>query len=141
MSGKTVVATVAGISVTLEDFQKLLDNAPAQILQYAKQNPQQFIQQMFLFRYLTSEGDKNKLGERSPLKEQIDAQRNWIIANAMVNEEQNRYAPSEEELQGFYKSNQSRWEAAKIRRSYRVQAGSGHGHDTGTGRRSSQQSF
>jgi parvulin-like peptidyl-prolyl isomerase len=115
MSGKTVVATVAGISVTLEDFQKLLDNAPAQILQYAKQNPQQFIQQMFLFRYLTSEGDKNKLGERSPLKEQIDAQRNWIIANAMVNEEQNRYAPSEEELQSFYKSNQSRWEAAKIR--------------------------
>lgn len=115
MDPKTVIATVAGISVTLEDFRKMLEDAPPQILQYVKSDPRGFIQQMFLFRYLASEGNKAKLAEKSPLKEQLQAQRDWVVANAMVSEEQNQFPVTGEQLEAFYKANQSRWEQAKIK--------------------------
>ena len=53
MPGNTVIATVAGMNVTIDDVRKMLDDAPAQLLQYFRQQPQSFIQQMFLFHYLT----------------------------------------------------------------------------------------
>ena len=115
MSGDTVVATVGGTNVTIDDVRKMLDDAPGQILQYFRQRPQDFIQQMVLFRYLTEQGDKLKLGEQSPLKEQIEAQRGWIIANAMVNREADAYQVSDEQMNDFYKKNEARWQQAKIK--------------------------
>ena len=115
MDPKTVIATVAGLSVTLEDFRKMLEDAPPQILQYVKNDPRGFIQQMFLFRYLAAEGNKAKLAERSPMKEQLQAQRDWAVANAMVSEEQNQFSVTGEQLDAFYKANQARWAQAKIK--------------------------
>jgi peptidyl-prolyl cis-trans isomerase C len=115
LTPETVVATVGGDSVTVDDVRKMLDKAPAQLLQFFKQRPQDFIQQYFLFRYLTSEGDKLKLGEQSPLKEQLEAQRGWVIANAMVNHEQDAYNPTEQQITDFYNKNQARWQEAKIK--------------------------
>src|SRR5215471_10275222 len=111
----TVVVTVAGVPVTIEDVRKMLDKAPAQLLQFFKQRPQDFIQQYFLFQYLTSEGDKLKLAEQSPLKEQLEAQRGWVVANAMVNHEQDAYDPTEAQITEFYSKNQARWQQAKIK--------------------------
>jgi parvulin-like peptidyl-prolyl isomerase len=56
-----------------------------------------------------------KLGEQSPLKEQIEAQRGWIIANAMVNREADAYQVSDEQMNDFYKKNEARWQQAKIK--------------------------
>lgn len=111
----TVVATVGGIAVTIDDVRKMTDNAPAQILQFFRQRPQDFIQQYYLFRHLTDEGDKVKLAETSPLKEQLQAQRDWVVANAMVGYEQDHYNVTEEQLMDFYSKNQARWQQAKIR--------------------------
>jgi peptidyl-prolyl cis-trans isomerase C len=111
----TVVATVGGIGVTIEDVRKMLETAPPQVLRYLQQSPQLFIQQMVLLRYLASQGNQLKLGEESPWKEQIEATVNWIIANAMVTHERNDYQVSEEQIQDFYQKNQSRWQQAKIK--------------------------
>jgi hypothetical protein len=111
----TVVATVAGVAVTIDDVRKMMDKAPAQVLQFLRQRPQDFIQQMFLFQYLTGEGDKLKLGEQSPLKEQLEAQRSWIIANAMVGHEEDAYQATEDQIKEFYNKNQARWQQAKIK--------------------------
>lgn len=115
MDPKTVIATVAGISVTLEDFRKMLENAPPQMLQAVRNDPRSFLQQMFLFRYLTSEGDKLNLADKSPLKEQLQTQRDWVVANAMVSEEQNNFTVTAEMIDTFYKQNQSRWQQSKIK--------------------------
>jgi hypothetical protein len=115
LPGDTIVATVRGTNVTIDDVRKMADAAPLQVLRYLQQDPQGFIRQMFLFRYLTEEGDKLKLGEQSPLKEQIEAQRAWVIANAMVGHEEDAYQVSEDQIDDFYQKNKSRWEQAKIR--------------------------
>jgi peptidyl-prolyl cis-trans isomerase C len=111
----TVVATVGGIGVTIEDVRKMLETAPPQVAGYIRQSPQAFIQQMFLLRYLSSQGDQLKLGEESPFKEELEAQRNWVIANAMVTYERNHYQVSEDQIQDFYQKNQSRWQQAKVK--------------------------
>jgi len=115
LPGNTVVATIQGTNVTIDDVRKMADDAPVQVLRYLQQDPQGFIRQMFLFRYLTEQGDKLKLGEQSPLKEQLEAQRAWVIANAMVGHEEDSYQVSEQQLQEFYAKNQSRWQQAKIK--------------------------
>jgi PPIC-type PPIASE domain len=115
MPPNTVVATVGGIGVTIEDIRKMIETAPPQVSRYLQQSPQTFIQQMFLFRYLTSQGDQLKLGEESPLKEEIEAQRNWVVASAMVTYERNHYQVSEDQIQDFYQKNQSRWQQAKVK--------------------------
>jgi parvulin-like peptidyl-prolyl isomerase len=119
MAPNTVVATIAGLSVTLADVRKILENAPAQLAQQFKQNPQQALEGVYLMRYLASEGEKLHLDEKSPLKEEIDdlitLLKQQVLANAMVNQEQNGFLVSGEQIDEFYQKNQSRWEQAKIK--------------------------
>jgi hypothetical protein len=115
----TVVATVAGISVTLADVRKILEKAPTALVQQFQQNPQQALGQVFLMRYLADEGEKAKLDQKSPLKEEIEdliaLLKQQVLANAMVNQEQNGYLVSDQQIDDFYQKNQSRWEEAKIK--------------------------
>jgi hypothetical protein len=119
MGPDTVLATVAGIGVTLGDIRKILQTAPAQLAQQFQQNPQQALGQVYLMRYLASEGEKAHLDEKSPLKEEIEELisllKQQVLANAMVNEEQNGFLVSGEDIENYYQKNRSRWEEAKIK--------------------------
>jgi len=119
MGPNTVVATIAGISVTLADVRKILEKAPTPLVQQFQQNPQQALGQVFLMRYLADEGEKAKLDQKSPLKEEIEdlivLLKQQVLANAMVNQEQNGYLVSDQQIDDFYQKNQSRWEEAKIK--------------------------
>jgi hypothetical protein len=119
MGPNTVVATIAGISVTVADVRKILQNAPAQLGQLFQQNPQQALGQVYLMKYLASEGEKAHLDEKSPLKEEIEdliaLLKQQVLANAMVNQEQNGFLVSGEQIDEYYKKNQARWEEAKIK--------------------------
>ncbi len=119
MGPNTVVATVAGISVTLADVRKILEKAPTPLLQQFQQNPQQALGQVYLMRYLADEGEKAHLDQKSPLKEEIEdlyaLLKQQVLANAMVNQEQNGYLVSDQQINDFYAKNQSRWEEAKIK--------------------------
>jgi peptidyl-prolyl cis-trans isomerase C len=115
----TVVATVAGISVTLADVRKLLESAPADLTQLFQKNPQQAIGNVFAMRYLAAEGEKAHLDQQSPVKEEIEeliAQLKMrVLATAMVNQEQNGFLVSGEQIEDFYRKNQARWAEARIK--------------------------
>ena len=111
----TVVATVAGMSLTIADIQKMLVGASPQALQSFQQNPQATIQQLFLMRDLAAEGEKAKLGEQSPYKEQLEFARAGVLANLRMIQERDSYTISGDEIEKFYARNQSRWEQAKIK--------------------------
>jgi peptidyl-prolyl cis-trans isomerase C len=115
----TVVATVAGISVTLADVRKIMENAPTDLAQLFQKNPQQAIGNVFAMKYLAAEGEKAHLDEQSPLKDELEALiaqlKMRVMANAMVNQEQNGFLVTGEQIEDFYKKNQSRWEEAKIK--------------------------
>src|SRR5713101_5027411 len=76
-----VVATVAGQDLTAADIRKILDNAPSpQLVTLYQRDPKAAIQQFFIMKHLAAEGDKLKLGERSPLKEQLEVIRANVVA-------------------------------------------------------------
>ena len=83
----TVVATVAGTNLTNADIHKMLEGSSPQAAQSFQANPQGTIQQLFLMRYLASEGEKLKLAESSPYKEQLEFTRATVLASLMLNHE------------------------------------------------------
>ena len=115
----TVVATIAGLSITAGDVAKLMKFAPPNLVQIFKQNPQQAIGTAYQMKYLEAEAEKEHLDQKEPTKETLEAvlawQRENILAGAMVNEVNNGYQVSQEMINDFYKKNQSRWEEAKIK--------------------------
>lgn len=111
----TVVATVAGVKVTVSDVQKMLASATPQAVQMFQTNPQEAIKQIFLMRHLAEEGEKAKLADQSPYKEQLEFMRANLLAGLMYNKERDSYPVTGEQIEDFYNHNQSRWEQAKIK--------------------------
>lgn len=111
----TVVANVAGVDVSVQDFLDMFQNAPEDFRQALGSKPDAFLLEMFRMKYLAAEGDKLKLGEQSPAKERFEAKRSFALAIQRLNFEQDSYQPSEQEIADFYQANQSRWSSAKIK--------------------------
>jgi parvulin-like peptidyl-prolyl isomerase len=109
------IAVVDGQTILLSDIRKMIESAPPQILQQFKVNPQMAIQTYFVIKHLAAEGDKAKLAEESPLKEQLEMLRANIVAEAMLNQERDGYKVSEEMIKNFYERNKSRYEQAKVK--------------------------
>jgi parvulin-like peptidyl-prolyl isomerase len=115
IADSTVVAKVEGKDLTAGDVRHMLEVAGPQFMQLFQRNPQNAIQQLYLNQYLAKEGERLKLAERSPLKEQLEFQRTWAIATAMVNQEQNGYQVPMADMDRYYKENQSRYSQAKVK--------------------------
>jgi peptidyl-prolyl cis-trans isomerase C len=115
----TVVAKITGISLTVSDVAKLMKYAPPNLVQIFQQNPQQAISTAYQMKYLEEEAKKEHLDEKEPTKETLASVLAWqtenILAGAMINEINNGFQVTEEMINDFYKKNQSRWEAAKIK--------------------------
>jgi len=110
-----VVATVDGKDVTAGEIRQNLAFMPNEFIQLFQQNPTYAVKQMFMLRYLADEAEKAKLGEQSPLKEQLAFLRANTLASAMVSHEHNFYQVSNQELKQFYDKNQARYQQAKIK--------------------------
>ena len=111
----TVVANVDGKDVTAGEIRQSLAYMPNEFIQLFQQNPRYAVQQLFMLRYLSEEGEKAKLGEQSPLKEELAFMRANSMASAMVSHEHNFYRVSSQEIKEFYEKNQSRYQQAKIK--------------------------
>lgn len=109
------IAVVDGHSVTLNDVKQMINSAPPQMVQQFKQNPQMAIQTYYIIKYLSAEGDKAKLDQQSPLKEQLEMMRAQALAGAMLNQERDGYKVSEDLIKNFYEHNKSRYEQAKVK--------------------------
>ena len=111
----TVVASVDGKDVTAGEIRHNLAYMPNEFIQLFQQNPKYAVQQLFMLRYLSDEAEKAKLGEQSPLKEQLAFLRANSMASAMISHEHNFYPVSNQQIKEFYDKNQSRYQQAKIK--------------------------
>ena len=111
----TVVATVDGKDVTAGEIRQRMAFMPNEFIQLFQQNPGYAVQQLFMLRYLSDEAEKAKLGEQSPLKEQLAFMRANSMASAMISHEHNFYPVSNQQLKEFYDKNQARYQQAKIK--------------------------
>ncbi|MCU1338717.1 MAG: PpiC-type peptidyl-prolyl cis-trans isomerase [Bryobacterales bacterium] len=120
---KKVVATVAGKDITAADIQKMLVGFDPQTMQAFLQNPQYIVSQYFLFVHLAEEGEKAKLLEKSPYKEQFEGLKMQILRNARLNEENNTFPVTPEMIEAYYKEHGAQYEQAKIKVIYIAYAG------------------
>jgi hypothetical protein len=114
---KTVVATIEGKDITLAEVRQMVDTDP-RLMQFLQQDPQLALAQVFTFRHLAAEGEKLKLGEESPLKEQIETLRAGVIANALVNRERDTFPVSAADIDAYFERNRARYEQARIKAIY-----------------------
>jgi len=110
-----VVANVAGKDVTAADVQKILATFDPQMMQAFQMNPQDMLSRYYLVVHLAEEGDKAKLLEKSPYKEQFDSLKLQLLSNARVNEENNTFPVTPEMIESYYKQHSAQYEQAKIK--------------------------
>lgn len=112
---ETVVATIEGKDVTLADVRKMVAVAPPQFLQQLQADPQAALATFFMIRHLAEEGDKLKLAEQSPLKEQLEFARTQAVAGQFVNNERDQFPVSDDDINQFFEKNRANYESAHIR--------------------------
>jgi parvulin-like peptidyl-prolyl isomerase len=110
-----VVAKVDGMPVTAGEIRKSLMIMPKEFVQLFNQNPKYAVQQLFMLRYLAEEAERSKLGDESPMKEQLQFLRSNAMASAMVSHEHNFYKVSDDMVKEFYERNKARYQQAKIK--------------------------
>jgi hypothetical protein len=110
-----VVAKVDGKDVTAGEIRKSMMVMPQEFIKLFEQNPKYAVQQLFMLRYLADEAERTKLGEESPLKEQLAFLRANALASAMISHEHNFYPVSNQMIKEFYDRNQARYQQAKIK--------------------------
>ena len=114
----TIVAKVDGKDVTAGEIRKALTIMPPEFIQLFQQNPKYAVQQLFMLRHLSEEAERTKLGDESPLKEQLAFLRANSMASAMISHEHNFYKVSSQQIKEFYERNQARYQQAKIKAIY-----------------------
>jgi len=110
-----VVASVAGKDITAADIQKMLSAFSPQDMQVFQQNPQNVLSQYYLFIHLAEEGEKAKLLEKSPYKDQFEVIKLQLLRNARINEENNTFPVTPEMIDSYYKQHSAQYEQAKIK--------------------------
>jgi hypothetical protein len=110
----TVVAKIDGKNVTAGQVREIFANTPG-FPNAFRQNPSGALGGYFVTQYLAAEAEKKKLAENSPWKEQLEALRAGLLAQAMVNMERDGYGVSQEMMQEYYDKNKSRYESSKIK--------------------------
>lgn len=116
MPPDTVVAKLPdGKEITVAEVRKILEDAGPQFAQAYRINPAVAIRDFFAIKHLSEEGEKLKVAESSPWKEQLEIARENIVANAMVNRERDTFGVSAADMETFYEHNRAHFEQAKIK--------------------------
>lgn len=110
-----VVAEVDGQKLTAEDVKKLVAGAPPQIKQGLARDPKSVLQYLFTIRHLASEGEKEKLDQQSPTKEQLEFSRSQVLAQADIDRQNSQIQVSDADQQKYYQDHKDDFEEAKIK--------------------------
>ena len=120
---KKVVATVAGKDITAADIQEMFSKFSPQDMKVFQQDPQNILSQYYLFVHLAEEGEKAKLLDKSPYKEQFEGLKLQILRNARLNEENNTFPVTSEAIDAYYQQHSAQYQQAKIKVIYLTYAG------------------
>ena len=111
----SVVATVDGKKVTVADIQAILQSSPPGFVQGFQKDPMTALSTYFGLKHMAAEGDKLKLAEQSPLKEQIEFFRANAVAGAMINRERDSYHVDSTMIDAYFERHRSNYEQARIK--------------------------
>lgn len=110
----TIVVTFDGKGYTAEEVRTMLGGLPPQAMQGIQQNPQMAMNQLFLIRYLSDEAAKAKLDQQSPHKEALEAVRRQYLANASIQEQNNKVVVTPADQEAYYEKNKDKYDMAGL---------------------------
>ncbi len=110
----TIVVTYNGKGYTAEQVREMLGGLPPQALQGLQQDPKMAMNQLFLIRQLSDEAQAAKLDQQSPHKEMLDAMRRQYLANATVQEYNNKVVVTPAEQETYFEQNKATYETAGL---------------------------
>ncbi len=110
-----VVAIVDGHKVTVSDLEVVFRAVSPATRQQALRSSAQFLQQYGLLRRLAEMAEKNRLHERSPLREQLEYNRMLAMAQAQLTEAQNQVTVSLEEARKYHETHKDHYSQARVK--------------------------
>jgi peptidyl-prolyl cis-trans isomerase C len=114
-SPDTVVASFEGKKLTYGEVKKFLSVLPQAQQQAAMRDRKTFVHEYFLMQHLVELAEKEKLDEKSPVKETLDFNRRVILMNAKLNDVANRMTVDEEDVKKFYETNKDKYSQVKLK--------------------------
>jgi len=113
-----VIMTVDGKDVTAADIQKILDLGQPDFMKQYQANPQAALMNWFVMLHLGHEGERQKLDQVSPLKDQLETIRMNFLATAALNQELNGFPVSDAMIETYFTAHRDQYLQAKIKAIY-----------------------
>jgi parvulin-like peptidyl-prolyl isomerase len=110
-----VVAKIDGKDVTAGEVYDALLAMPPEFVQLYNRNPQYAVQQLFMMRYLSTEADKYQLADRPPYKQQLQAQRDNLLAGALLGYMQDHLPVEDDTVKKFYDEHRDAYQQARVK--------------------------
>src|SRR5215471_16384360 len=117
-SPDTVVASYDGKKLTYGELKKFVSVLPPAQQQAAMRDRKTLVHEYFLMQHLAEMAEKEKLDQRSPMKEQLEYNRRFLLMNAKLNQVANTINVSSEELKTAYEANKDKYTQVKLKMLY-----------------------
>jgi len=113
---ETVIAIFDdGTPFTMREFKLILAEQPRDNQPGIMANRKSFVEWWARTRKMAQMGEKQKLDQQDPTKEQIAYYRAMLLGGAMLNAQLNSFMPSEEEVAKFYEANKERFKQVRVK--------------------------
>lgn len=110
----TVVAKVGSRNLMFGEVKAWMAGAPPNLQQAFQRDASGVLSSLALLEFLAGEADKDKLGDRSPTKEQIEYLRKTLVAQAFIDRSNTKYFPTQPDVEKFYNEHPERFQMAKV---------------------------
>ena len=114
-SPDTVVASYADKKLTYGELRKFLSVLPAAQQQAAMRDRKNLVHEYFLMQHLAELAEKEKLDQKSPMKEQLEYNRRFLLMNAKLNDVANTMTVPEEDVKKLYEANKDKYSQVKLK--------------------------
>src|SRR5689334_8660638 len=114
-SPDTVVASYDGKKLTYGELKRFVSVLPPQQQQAAMRDRKTLVHEYFLMQHLAEMAEKEKLDEKSPMKEQLEYNRRFLLMNAKLNQVANTISVPDEDIQKTYEANKDKYSQVKLK--------------------------
>lgn len=110
-----VVGKVGSKPLTAGEVRRMMLSLPPQVQEQIGRDEKHGLEQLMLLQYLSDQAEKDKLGESSPFKEQIEFERMKVLAQAAIQRHNDQITIPADEQQKHYEAEKAKFEQAKVR--------------------------
>lgn len=114
-SPDTVVASYDGKKLTYGELKRFVSVLPPQQQQAAMRDRKALVHEYFLMQHLAELAEKEKLDEKSPMKEQLEYNRRFLLMNAKLNNVANTITVTDDDVKKIYEANKDKYTQVKLK--------------------------